>query len=151
MIGKLVNQFIESIRISYVCSFFFCTTYGIVNGILFIRMYVLYALLTVMLSYLLVTHKPNEDKGISFYIMIGAISLCGILTQYFYIIYLAIAAIVYGLMLLHYKRIKELVAGCVTIGGTVLLALFIFPAMYTHIFRGGRGTEAIDNMKKSLQ
>ncbi|MFI3200889.1 MAG: hypothetical protein R3Y54_05070, partial [Eubacteriales bacterium] len=149
IISKIVNCFIQNEKISTVLSFLFCSTYGMVNGMIFIRMYVMLTLFTVLLSYLLIKNKSNDNKKLLFYIQLGLVSIGGILTQYFFLIFLCSIVLVYGIFLIRNKRFKELLIGGITIGLSMLISYLIFPVMYQHMFLQGRGSEVIGNAQEA--
>ena len=117
-------------------------TYGALNTMLFIRMYMLFAV--VLLLHLLVYAKYWEKPGIpkKGYLFLGLTLVAGALTQYYFLIAAFFLAAWYTIKLLLQKRWKE--TGCYlgTIAVSAGVSLALFPPMWNQIFHGTRGTQA---------
>lgn len=117
-------------------------TYGAMNTMLFIRMYMLFA--AVLLLHLLVYAKYWEKPEIpkKGYLFLGLTLVAGALTQYYFLIAAFFLAAWYTIRLLLQKRWKE--TGCYlgTIAVSAGVSLALFPPMWNQIFHGTRGTQA---------
>lgn len=125
----------------------------VVEHALYIRMY--YLMLTCFLTltlWMLIGYRIRNKKigiRVIFYIGLGILSIFGVLTHYYFVIYLALICLVWGLFLLYEKRFKEIVAFLITMGMSGGSCLLIFPGMKYHIFEGNRGQQSIDSLLHS--
>ncbi len=142
---KLVNIWINDLNYAGAISFLCCTTYGMLDGVAFIRMYVLLLLFAVLVAYWLISHYPLRNESyVSFYIVLYILTLCGTLTQYYFVLYLVFIALTYGVFLAFHRQFKELLFGILAIGCGGGTAFLLFPAMYYHIFQSYRGVDSIE-------
>lgn len=121
-------------------------TNATISGVVYIRMYMM---LTLMVTVTLWLHlKLYEEKRlrVGMLAVIGVVALLGVLTQYYYVFFLAP---VYVVMMVKYgreKRWRE--AGWYT--GVLVLAgvasLIIWPHMLEHMFFGYRGQGAMASL-----
>lgn len=124
-----------------VCALF-GLTYGALNTMLFVRMYMQFALF--LLLHLLVYAKYWEKERIEKkgYLFLGLTLIGGALTQYYFLLAAFFLGIWYTLKLLVQKRFRETAAYFVTILISAGISLSLFPTMWNHIFHGTRGTQA---------
>lgn len=99
-----------------------------------------------LLSYLFVKEVGNKRSGWKFYVSIFMTSVVGALTHYYCIVYTVGISAVYGCCLLTGRRWKEVYKFCGTMFVAGGISYVIFPAMIKHMFFGGRGSEAINNL-----
>ena len=86
----------------------------------------------------------KQKFGLPFLIPVGVTVFLGFLTQYFYMVFHFFLGAAFCVYLLSRKKIRVLLsygAACVLAFG---LAVLYYPASMSHIFRGYRGTEAMD-------
>ncbi|MCR5728530.1 MAG: hypothetical protein K6G24_13825 [Lachnospiraceae bacterium] len=93
--------------------------------------------------------KNFEKFNFKIYVLLGVTTTCGALTHYYFLVYVFFVSIVFIVLMISQKRIKETIAYCITmcVGGVV--SYMIFPPMIDHIFKQGRGAESIRNIKTS--
>lgn len=122
---------------------------AVLGNVIFIRMYTLLSMFVLLLVLCLVDGM-QEGMGIKFWIPLGAVSMGGILTHYYFIIYLFYSCLVFCFWLLMARMWKQLggflATMCVAAGGSCI----IFPYMLSHIFSGYRGEQSFDNLLHSL-
>ena len=147
VMNKIVNIFIEDKKFSTIISLFFCLTLGMLDGIYFARMYVWLLFLYMMIFYLFIKFEPKKKRPIYFYILIYVITVLGCLTHYFYIAYIGIISLIFGILLLRHKKVVDFLVGIAAVVGGFFTAYYLFPEMKYHIFESYRGTEAIGNIK----
>lgn len=81
---------------------------------------------------------------------LAAVTVCGFLTQYFFLFYcLTLAALVAG-SLAAGKRYRELKAYIRTMLLSAVAGVALFPFSVQDVFASGRGTEALENLGKGL-
>ncbi|MFI3237871.1 MAG: hypothetical protein R3Y47_07550 [Lachnospiraceae bacterium] len=113
--SKLVSLYIDSEVHASLISFLACSTMGSINGVTFMRMYVMLAFISILTAHLLISNPPTSEKKNTFYIKLSLLTICGTLTHYYYVIYLSIIALTYGVLLLKNKKYKELLLGCTSV------------------------------------
>lgn len=117
---------------------------AVISGVMFIRMYQLLTLFVLALSCLHAKAWKEEKFGLSFCLPLTMIVFLGFLTQYYYIIFHVFLGAGFCFLLFRAKKIKEMfgyVLSCVIGLGAALL---YYPSSLSHIFRGYRGTEAVN-------
>lgn len=146
----LVYKLIELLTSSRILANLLSLVYVFLSGVLlpnaFLRMYIMAMLWVTLISYLFVKEIGNERSGWKFYISIFAASVAGALTHYYCIVFTVGISVVYGCCLLAGRRWKDLYKFCGTMLAAGGMSYLIFPAMVKHMFFGGRGSEAIDNL-----
>ncbi len=147
LMKAVVGIYIEDPRRASLMSMIFTMSYGFMDGVMFIRMYVLLALITMFLFYLLAKHLPRDKQPLWMYLLLYITVIVGTLTQYFFMIYLFFLCLVYGVLLLCRKKIVPVILGMVSVGAGLYTSYLLFPEMLYHIFSSYRGTEAIGNAK----
>lgn len=124
--------------------------YGIsvmlINMMSFIRMYILFTIFTLLLS-LIYLEYFDKKKDKKFYLSVFFTVLGGMLTQYFFVIFLFFASVFMVIKLLFIdKDIKTTIRYCCCVIMGMLGSIAIFPWMLKHIFGGYRGKEAAQNL-----
>ena len=129
------------------------TSYGFVNEMVFTRMYVMLTAIS-MGFIILILNQINKEPAISktnnmqvasqdvksniiFLVLFFVICVCGILTQYHFMIIASFFSIVFAIHLIKTKNIKLLIATFVVGILSITVAYMIFPAMANHIFGSG--------------
>ena len=118
-------------------------TYGFINELVFIRMYVLLSVISMAFAILIINairtnaliQQPKQhNKQMIFLIRFFVLCVLGILTQYHFVVFAFYFSIVFAIYLIQKKEIKLL---CLTvISGILAIAtsLIIFPGIINHIF-----------------
>lgn len=120
---------------------------GVLSITTFLRMYVCVIFWILLFTYLLF---KNMDKLISMEcILIAAVTVCGALTHYYFIIYAFCLSVAVCLMWLKEKRMKEFGKYVLTMSSAGGVSILIFPAIIEHMFFSGRGVQSIENLKSS--
>lgn len=121
-----------------------------IQTIIFIRMYELFALNSLLLIY---WHIMNKDKKLEIkdLVLLGILIITGFLTHYYYAIIVATLYFMFVAKFIKEKRKQELIKYTITMIIAVLAAIGIFPYSIYHIFFGYRGQEVITNMGNMQQ
>lgn len=137
LFGKKTYAFITTI-------FFMCSA-GMLSSVSYLRMYVMAMFWCCLVTYLLVRYF-HEGGTKKFYRRLYAVTALGILTHYYFLIYLFFLACVFCVMLLIEKQYKNTGKFCaaVVLGGVTAVA--VFPHILQHILGGQRGSEAASNL-----
>lgn len=134
-------------------AFLVCMLWGfsgaVVSGVMFIRMYQWLTLFILLLTWLHIKAWKKEHFGIGFYLPLAVTVFLGFMTQYYYIIFHVFMGAGFCLLLLKSKRIKELIWYVFSCGAGLLAAILYYPASFSHIFRGYRGTEAVSEFSNA--
>ena len=134
-------------------AFMVCMFWGfsaaVVSGAMFIRMYQWLTLFILLLTWLHIKAWKKECFSIRFYLSLAATVFLGFMTQYYYIIFHIFLGAGLCLLLLKNKRIKELFLYAFSCGTGLLAAILYYPASFSHIFRGYRGTEAVSEFSNA--
>lgn len=119
------------------------------GNVIFIRMYALSetSVLVLILIFLIYWNSSSVNK--SFYVLIGLISVGGILTHYYFLIYLFYICVAWEMGLLIRRKWKDMALFALTMIGTGVVSYVIFPYMKYHILHGSRGTESIERLLHS--
>lgn len=131
----------------------FCALYavspGFLNAAVFIRMYIMVTFWILCLALLYV--RQGQKKGNwQFYAKVGAVTIAGVLTHYYYLIFLFFIAAYVGIRLLIQRRFKEAVCYAGMLGASGVVSVAVFPAMTDHIFNGYRGTASIAYLVQTI-
>lgn len=148
MVRKIINLFTDDKFILWSISLSFVTLSGIIMTATYFRMYCMATFWVTLLTCLFLK-QVDEKQTRKFYLLTGLTTIAGALTHYYVIVYAFFLSVVYGIYLLKKKRYAETAWFCLTMGCAGGISIAVFPAMIKHIFFGYRGTEAIDNFKKS--
>ncbi len=124
------------ITLSYGCSVLFLDT------LLLIRMYTQFTFFVIALSYLL---KRYWDKELDrrFYIEISLIAIFGMLSHYYFLMFIFAMCIIFAIRLIRKKSFAELKKYIITLVVSGLIYGVVWYHILAHIFNGYRGEEAI--------
>ena len=117
-----------------------------INNVIYIRMYALANMCIVITTYLHLRLLDKCEKNNMLLLAIGLIALIGSLTHYYYLIYLAILAIMFVVKYMKDKNYKALGKYICTMIIAGIVSVAIFPYSIQHIFFGYRGQGVIDNL-----
>lgn len=125
-------------------------TLATVSTVVYIRMYMLLTLMVSLTAYLHLRLFESEKLQPKLLVAIGATSLLGAMTQYYYWFFLAAMFVA---LVVHYVRAKrwwELKWYAVTIIGAGLISLVIWPFAIQHMFFGYRGEGVMQTLLQPL-
>ena len=148
ILKRLVNEDEKNANIkAIILAFVSSVTLASLSNVIYIRMYALLTLEILITTFMHI--KIIESKKQTPKLLIGiAISvLAGILTHYYYIIYLAILYIVFIIKYIKERKIKEIINYTLTMLITGIVSLIIFPYSIQHMFFGYRGQGVISNLE----
>ena len=99
----------------------------------------------ILLTYCFVSEVREGSGKNTFFLKVFAVTVCGAMTHYYFIVYAALISLTYAIWLLFNHRYSSVFrfCGAMTVAGIVLY--FIFPAMIQHIFFGPRGRQVMRN------
>ena len=121
--------------ISIMVGLTFGASFGLVNQIVFIRMYVVTMFLAVFTIYLHLKNWEGQFR-FSFFLPLYFISVLGALTHYYYIVFLFFCCVVFFLVLLYRKDFRSAFLYFLTELAAGISCLLIFPSMLNQILGG---------------
>ena len=129
-----------------VIALLYAVSYGGVNTMVYIRMYMLLALMTIL--HLLVYLKYMDQKKIPLkgYVLLAITLVTGVLSQYYFLFIAFFLGAWYTIKFFLEKRYKTLGKYLGTILASAGITLAVWPAMLHHLFGGVRGNEAKENL-----
>lgn len=134
----------KGVRLAFLTCLLWGGSAAVISGVMFIRMYQWMTLFVLLCAWLHVRAVRKQKFGLPFLIPVGVTVFLGFLTQYFYMVFHFFLGAAFCVYLLSRKKIRVLLsygAACVLAFG---LAVLYYPASMSHIFRGYRGTEAMN-------
>ena len=142
---------IEDKNMSIILSLISFFTYGFINELVFIRMYVLLSVISLSLAILIINAiKNNLSLNLRFLIEFFILCVLGILTQYHFAVFAFYFSVVFAIYLIQKKEIKFLFLTILSGILATVVSLFIFPSIISHIF-GNNSLHAINsNQVESL-
>ena len=142
----LGKEFLKDKIYSLLVAFLFSVSYGGLNAMAFIRMYMLLALFVLIHTYIYLKYFEEEEIPGKAFLFLGVTVILGTLTQYYFVIIAFFFGVWYGIRFLRkkdYNNLGKYIATAVISAG---ISVAIYPTMLKHIFRTGRGVEARENL-----
>ncbi|PXV91464.1 dolichyl-phosphate-mannose-protein mannosyltransferase [Lachnotalea glycerini] len=141
-----VKELSQNEMLSLLISAVWSVSLGNMTFIVFIRMYMM---LTAFMLAITLLHIKYVSKKLTlkFYLGVVLLAISGTLTQYYFLIYLFFLCFLFVLHLLLNKDIKSALLYLLSLSCAGIGAVFIFPGMLYHIFKGYRGKESFQNIE----
>lgn len=141
-IYKISRLFVKKECALFACALWSCSAAGI-NTVLYIRMYCMLAFIVLAFIYVLFKTilqdgEPTKRQWIYMYLLIAA----GVLTHYYFIVFLAIMAMGYLIYMLINKKYKLIRKYIILIAADVCTVSAAFYPIYLHLFGSYRAKEA---------
>lgn len=114
--------------------FAFCS--GTASQVMFIRMYVIIMFLNTCVVYLHIRYWDDE-KNWHFFPLLALVSICGALTHYYFVAFLILCCVVYGIELLAARKFRRFLQYAATEAVSAVCAIALFPAMLNQVFGKG--------------
>lgn len=141
---KLIQEMTNSEIVALIGCIFYGLSVGAVNTFVFIRMYCVYTMFSVITFYFhqKLYHGQFTRKNM---IILFVVTLLGCLTHHYYIAYAGSISACFCIYYIIKKDIKKLIVYSLVMLGSVAASLLIFPATIAHLFSG-----RIDDTKLTL-
>lgn len=117
------------------------------SNVVYIRMYALLTLEILITIFLHIKLLEQERINPKLLVGIGISVLVGVLTHYYYLIYLAVLYLIFLIKYIKEKKLKNLLYYTLTMVISGILSLIIFPYSINHMFFGYRGQGVISNFE----
>ncbi len=120
-------------------------TAAAISAVVYIRMYMM---LTMMVTLTLWLHLKMYQEGQKRWLLgaIGVVAFLGVLTQYYYVFFLAPLYVVMAVKYVRERRGKELAKYTVTLGIAGVATLLVWPHLVNHMLFGYRGQGVLQNL-----
>lgn len=128
------------------CSFLYAVSYGGINTMVYIRMYMLLTLMILLHTYVYIRYFEKPEISWKGYVCLALTLLGGVLSQYYFLFAAFFFGVWYTIKFFVQKRYKILVRYLATFIISAVCSLLIWPSMLSHLFGGGRGEEARGNL-----
>ena len=122
---------------------------GAIATTLLIRMYALLTLMCVW-YFKLILDKWDEKSFDKKNFLLAFVTICGFLTQYFFLFYVLVLALITFILLFISKRTKEAFCFVRTMVLSAVAGLALFPFAVSDVLSSERGVEALDNLSEGF-
>jgi len=146
VIYKLSSFFIDNKYLALLPCMLWGVSSAAINLVVFIRFYAMLTLLSLLLIYLLFKAIKNDFEKWWQLLAIFAISLSGILTHQYFLVYAFFVAALVCIYLLCYRKIKQFLKFSLPMLIAVIGYQVVLQSSITSILTGGRGAEAVENL-----
>lgn len=142
----LGKEILGSTECGLLVAFLYGISYGGLNTMVYIRMYMLMTLMVVLHALVYIKYLEKEKVPFKAYFFLALTLVGGVLSQYYFLFIAFFFGVWYTMKFLLSKRYKVLFCYLGTIVISALCSLAMWPAMLKHLFSGGRGEEAQENL-----
>lgn len=125
--------------------FIYAISFGGLNTVVFIRMYMLMTFFTVWHVLIYLKYLEKEQTPIKGYVLLGLTLIGGVLSHYYFLFIAFCIAVWYTLKFFQKKKYTVLIKYLSTMMISAVITLLLWPAMLMHLFGAGRGKEAQSN------
>jgi|GEM_PF-1937605 len=116
---------------------------GALSTVIFIRMYMLLTLLVVMTIYShIIFFEKEASKPVA--IILFILIFLGIMTHYYFFVFIFLMAISYSVTLICLKKWHQLIMYVFSLSLAIIAGIIFYPSMLEQIFTSYRGQEAFD-------
>lgn len=149
LIYEVSLLFVKNNTVPLVLSLYYLLSNGGASNYLFIRMYLMLTIFTVLLTYQLI--KLLKDGWSSKHLKLYSLVLIlGGLTHYYFYIYAFFLTLFSCIYLLIGREIKKTLIFGLSALGSVLATFAIYPWVIEHVFNSGRGEEVLEGFTSSF-
>lgn len=134
-----------------ILAFISSITLASISNVIYIRMYALLTLEVLITTFLHIKLLKSEKIDTKLLIPIGVLVLAGVLTHYYYLLYLAPLYLVFLVKYIKQKQYKKLLYYTLTLIIAGVVSLLIFPYSIEHMFFSYRGQGVMNNLHDSNQ
>lgn len=142
----LAKEIFGNKECALVAAFLYAVSYGGINTMVYIRMYMLLAMMTLLHALVYLKCFEEEKIETKSFIFLALTLIGGVLSQYYFLFIAFFFGAWYTIKFIVEKRYKALAKYLFTILSSATISLAVWPSMLTHLFGGGRGEEARGNL-----
>lgn len=136
-------------EIAVLAAFLYAVSFGGINTMIYTRMYMMVTFMALLHSLVYMKYMEQDKISGKAYLFLMVTLIGGVLTQYYFLFIAFFFGVWYTVKFFVEKRYKVLFVYWGTFVTSALISLGIWPSMLTHLFGGGRGEEAADNLLSS--
>ena len=126
--------------------FLYSISFGGLNTMVFVRMYMLMALIVVLHMLVYLKYMERTTIPLKAYVLLSITLIAGVLSQYYFLFVAFFLGVWYTFKFFFEKRYKDLIRYLGSIAISAVISLMIWPTMLYHLFGGVRGKEAQSNL-----
>ena len=133
---KLLNNMVDKELSMYITALYGLSI-AVINQVTFIRMYVVVQIFTTLCAYIhikMIQDSDSRDANIKLYISIFFVTVLGVLTHYYYLIFAFFISFFTCLYLLFKKKIKKIVIYIVSMVISIFFVLILYKPIILSIF-----------------
>lgn len=130
-------------------AFLYGISYGGLNTMVFIRMYMLLTLIVVLHVDVYLNYMEKDQPPLKGYVFLALTLIAGVMTQYYFVIIAFFLGLWYTIRFFYKKQYRKLAAYIFTVVLSAGCSLMLYPTMLKHVFHTGRGLEARENFSSS--
>lgn len=127
-------------------AFLYAISYGGLNTVVYIRMYMLLTLAVLLHALVYLIYFEKKEISAKSYLFLALTLVAGVLSQYYFLFIAFFFGAWYTIKFIMEKRYQVLLKYLATILVSAGVSLLIWPVMLVHLFGGGRGEEARGNL-----
>lgn len=142
----LTKEVFSSKECGLIVASLYALSFGAMNSVVFVRMYMLLILFAILYVYIHVSFFRKQNTSLLAYIAAAIVLIMGVLTQYYFIFFAFLVAVWYVCYFFKERNYQVLIRYIGTMLLSAISSIIIFPAMLDHLFRSGRGVEAQGNL-----
>lgn len=147
---KILNELLKNEKYTKEKSIVLATissiTMASLTSVIYIRMYALATLNILIIAYLHIKLYKTKSIDLKLLAEISIFTLLGVLTHYYYIFYIAMLYLIFGVKYIRNKQYKEFSYYTASMLIAGIVSLIIFPYSIKHMFFGYRGQGVISNL-----
>lgn len=144
MLYRMVSRYLGGEKVALATVLVYALSCGFMTTAVYLRMYALLTFMVVTCSYVHLklaaddfqVRKKNRTRLI-------LSTLAGYLTHYYFVIYVMATAAVMTVWMATRKKWKEMLQYILTMAGSAVIGLCVWPFAIRHVFRGYRGQESL--------
>lgn len=141
----LGKEMFKSRDIGLTVAFLYSISYGGLNTMVFIRMYMLLTFILLLHTWIYIRYMNRIIIPKRAYIFLGVTLVAGMMTQYYFLFAAFFFGVWYVCRYVKNRQWKNLAQYSGVIFASAMVCLLLFPAMWNHILGSGRGVEARGN------
>ena len=142
----LVKEIFKSKINGLLLAFLYAVSFGGLNTMVYIRMYMLLTFMTLLHAYVYLKYFEKDKIGMKDGVLLGITLVGGVLSQYYFLFIAFFFGVWYCIRFILKKQYQNLLRYLLTVFVSAGISLLLWPHMLEHLFFGGRGEETKGNL-----
>lgn len=140
MLFKIVKKITKNNLYAFIAAGAFAFSIACTTMTIYLRMYATLTFFVLAMIYMnLKIYERKNNARLSDFLILGLITLLGTLTQYYFILFEGLTALIMLVFKIKEKNIKDLIKYIVTLALGSAAALCVYPYIITNVLGGNRG------------